>query len=70
MAESRNTSVLLVDDDPDGLQGYKRTLRKYSDVTTAENGSGGLEAIDQHGEFAGGISDMRMPEMDGVEFLR
>ncbi len=64
-----NTKILLVDDEPNVLSGYTRQLRKQFDLETALGGKLGLEAVNSHGPFAVIVSDMRMPEMSGVEFL-
>ncbi len=61
--------VLFVDDEPAILDGYRRLLYKDFLVTTAVGGAQGLETIDRKGPFAVVISDMRMPQMNGVEFL-
>ncbi len=61
--------ILCVDDDPNILQGYKRALRKDFDISIAEGGEPGLALIAQEGPFAVIVSDMRMPGMDGVQFL-
>ncbi len=61
--------VLLVDDDPNVLAGYRRHLRKDFDLEVAVSGPEGLELIQKEGPFAVIVSDMRMPGMDGVEFL-
>lgn len=61
--------ILLVDDEPNILQAYKRVLRRDFNVYTAESGREGLAAIEREGEFAVIVSDMRMPEMNGIEFL-
>ena len=66
----RNTRILFVDDDPNILSGYKRALRKDFDIQTAEGGIEALSMIKTEGEFAVIISDMRMPAMDGIQFLR
>lgn len=63
-----NTKILCVDDEPNILHGYKRTLRKY-DIYIAEGGAEGLETIRSEGPFAVVVSDMRMPLMDGIQFL-
>ena len=60
--------ILFVDDDPAVLNGYERSLRREFAVSTA-GGYQGLAAIQENGPFAVVISDMRMPEMNGVEFL-
>ena len=61
--------ILLVDDEPDNLALLYRTLRgKYEIYKTTSP----LEALDilskQHIDLV--ISDHKMPEMDGVEFLK
>lgn len=61
--------ILFVDDDPNILAAYRRSLRKAFDLETALSGYEGLKAIDQSGPFAVIVSDMRMPGMDGVQFL-
>ncbi len=62
--------VLFVDDDPNVLSAYARQLRKQFDLETAEGGERGLEALAARGPFAVVLTDMRMPGMSGVEFLR
>jgi len=64
-----NRKVLFVDDDPNILQGYKRTLRGQFEIHTAEGGPQGLNDLVSAGPFAVVVSDMRMPGMDGVQFL-
>jgi FixJ family two-component response regulator len=61
--------VLFVDDDPAVLQGYQRLLRSDFQIDTAVGGKGGLIAVETSGPYAVVVSDMRMPEMTGVEFL-
>lgn len=64
-----NEKILCVDDDPNVLSAYKRTLRKNFEIYTAESGEEALSLIKSEGEFAVIVSDMRMPVMDGVQFL-
>lgn len=61
--------VLCVDDEPNVLEGLRRTLRGQYCVATAVGGAAGLEVLDRERPFAVVISDLRMPEMDGVAFL-
>lgn len=61
--------ILCVDDDPNVLSGLERGLRRHFDVVTALGGLRGLEAIRMRGPFAVVVSDMRMPAMDGIQFL-
>ena len=61
--------ILFVDDEPNVLAGYERQLRNRYTVETAPGGTQGLAALGARGPFAVIVSDMRMPEMDGVELL-
>jgi response regulator RpfG family c-di-GMP phosphodiesterase len=65
-----NQKVLFVDDDPNILSGYRRLLRNRYELVTAPGGREGLERIEQEGPFSVVISDMRMPQMDGIQFLQ
>src|SRR5436305_11349516 len=60
--------ILLVDDEPNVLDGYRRTLGREFTLETAV---GGQEALGLIGEkpYAVVVSDMRMPGMDGVQLL-
>ncbi|MGD0891315.1 MAG: HD domain-containing phosphohydrolase [Terracidiphilus sp.] len=61
--------ILFVDDEPSVLEGYKRLLGREVRVDTAVGGSLGLASIAETGPYAVVISDMRMPQMDGAQFL-
>jgi response regulator RpfG family c-di-GMP phosphodiesterase len=61
--------ILCVDDDPNILQAYQRTLRKQFHLETVLGGEAALEAIAQNGPYAVVVADMRMPGMNGVELL-
>ncbi|MCA9120565.1 MAG: response regulator [Planctomycetaceae bacterium] len=61
--------ILFVDDEPRVLQGVQRQLQRDFDLVTAEGGQVGLEAIASEGPFAVVVSDMRMPQMNGIQFL-
>ncbi len=65
-------TILFVDDEPNILQGLKRLLRPMRekwDTHFAASGKEGLELMDTV-SFDAVVSDMRMPGMDGPEFLR
>ena len=61
--------ILLVDDEPNILSTFKRMLRDQFRIEVADGGECGLEAIDNLGPFAVVVADMRMPGMDGIQFL-
>jgi EAL domain-containing protein (putative c-di-GMP-specific phosphodiesterase class I)/CheY-like chemotaxis protein len=62
-------SILFVDDDKNVVDAYKRNLHKYFDVHTAISGAQALELIRNNHNYAVIISDMQMPNMNGIEFL-
>lgn len=61
--------LLVVDDEPDNLALLYRTFRRDYQVIKAESGRQALEVLQDGGEVAVIISDQRMPEMTGTEFL-
>ena len=61
--------ILFVDDDRSVLDGLKRMLHGEIEVETATSGTEGLATIHLFGPFAIVISDMRMPGLNGAEFL-
>lgn len=69
MRMSSNDRVLCVDDEPNVLEGLKRTLRRSFQVVTAVGPEAGLQALQREGPFAAIVSDLSMPGMDGVAFF-
>lgn len=61
--------VLFVDDEQNILDAIKRQLRKEFHIETALGAEGGLKAISSNGPYAVIVSDLRMPGMDGIQFL-
>lgn len=61
--------ILFVDDEPAVLLGFQRLLRNQFQITTAIGGAVGLLHLQHYGPFAVVVSDKRMPQMDGIEFL-
>lgn len=66
---SKKPRMLVVDDEPDNLDLLFRTFRRDFKVLRAESGTKALEILSDEGEVAVIISDQRMPEMKGTEFL-
>lgn len=61
--------ILCVDDEPSILSALRRLFRTHGfHVLAAESGQAGLEIL-EHESVDLVISDMRMPQMDGVVFL-
>ena len=67
--ELMNMKVLLVDDEKKVLKALQRRLQDRYNIYLADSGKKGLEIIENHGPFAVIISDYRMPQMDGIQFL-
>lgn len=63
------SKILLVDDEENILSGYRRNLRGHFEVHTAEGGKNGLAKIKKDGPFEVVVSDFKMPEMNGNQFL-
>lgn len=61
--------MLVVDDEPDNLDLLYRTFRRDFNVLKADSGINALSLLATEGEVAVIISDQRMPEMKGTEFL-
>lgn len=61
--------IIFVDDEQNILEGYKRALRKDFQIDIATSGADALILIKEHCHYAVIVSDMRMPGMDGAEFL-
>ncbi len=62
-------SILYVDDEPQNLISFKATFRRDYQVFTAQGGKEGMELLKQQ-DINLIITDQRMPEMTGVQFLQ
>src|SRR5262252_7698255 len=65
----RRHSILVVDDEPDVVQSVKDLLRLDYDVFTATKAAEGMKILEER-QVDVVMSDQRMPEMSGVEFLQ
>jgi DNA-binding NtrC family response regulator len=63
-----NRIVLFVDDESNVLDAYRRQMRKTFKIETALGAAPALELLAER-DFAVVVSDMRMPGVDGIDFL-
>lgn len=68
MSESK-VRVLCVDDEPNVLDGLRRHLHQHFETVTAVGSEQGLRCVEEGPPFAVIVSDLRMPGMDGIQFL-
>lgn len=61
--------ILFVDDDANILAGFQRQLRGKFQIDTALGPEPGLEKVANSASYAVIVSDLRMPGMDGIQFL-
>lgn len=61
--------ILLVDDERNILDAYRRSLNHEFTIETATSGQEALALVTEKGPYAVVISDMQMPGMDGVQLL-
>ncbi len=66
---ANNITILYVDDEPINLQIFEINFKKKYNVYTAISGEEGLEILKSYAEILVVISDMKMPEMNGLEFI-
>jgi HD-like signal output (HDOD) protein/CheY-like chemotaxis protein len=65
-------TVLFVDDEPNVLEGLRRSTRRLSstwDLHFADSGKAALALIDRVPRVDVVVTDMRMPQMDGADLL-
>ncbi|MEM6688159.1 MAG: response regulator [Planctomycetota bacterium] len=62
--------LLFVDDEPLILRVIDRLFGGEYDLATADGGKAGLEKLINLGPYSVVFTDMRMPQMSGIEFLK
>jgi len=63
-------AILYVDDEPINLMLFEQLFKRKHSVLTADSGFSGLEVLQNNPEIDVIISDMKMPGMNGIEFIR
>lgn len=61
--------ILCIDDEPHILDGLQRLLRDRFDISVAVGGRAGVDRLRSDEKFAVVMTDMRMPDVDGVAVL-
>ncbi|WP_291724262.1 response regulator [Bernardetia sp.] len=67
-SSKKTSSILYVDDEESNLRIFKSSFRRHYKIFTAISGKEGLEILENN-DIQLVISDQKMPEMTGVEFL-
>jgi len=62
--------ILYVDDEVINLELLQLTFMNDLDVLIASSASEGLEILEEHPEIHVIISDLKMPEMNGLDFIK
>ncbi len=65
----KRINILYVDDELLNLELFALVFKKKFNVITADSGPEGLEKLKQNEDVCIVISDMRMPGMNGIEFI-
>jgi two-component system, response regulator, stage 0 sporulation protein F len=66
---SGKITILYVDDEPINLMLFEENFNQNYVIITAESGSDGLNKLRKYQDIKVVISDMKMPEMNGIEFI-
>lgn len=62
-------SILYVDDEPINLKIFELSFKNRFQIHTAPSGFEGMEVLKNNSDISVVVSDMRMPKMDGLEFI-
>ncbi len=63
-------TILYVDDDQFNITLFEFNFKNEFEILNATSGSEALQLITDHDEINAIVSDVRMPEMDGIEFIK
>jgi two-component system response regulator (stage 0 sporulation protein F) len=63
-------TILYIDDEPINLMLFERVFKRKYIVITAVSGGEGIDIMRSNNQISAVISDMKMPGMNGIEFIR
>jgi two-component system, response regulator, stage 0 sporulation protein F len=63
-------TILYVDDEPLNLQLFEANFKRKFNVHTADSALAGLELLEANPDITIVVSDMKMPVMNGIEFIK
>jgi two-component system, response regulator, stage 0 sporulation protein F len=67
---SNKLKLMYVDDEIMNLKLFELNFNKQYEVITAGSGIEALKLLEKHLETVIVVSDMKMPEMSGIEFIK
>ncbi len=70
MNDSSALQILIVDDNPAGLESLSLLLEDQYSILPAESGTGAIEVFKSHDNIAAVVMDIKMPDMSGIEAAR
>ena len=69
MEQSSKPTLLIVDDDQPNLTIFRALYMRKFNILTATSGPEGLEQLKENDDVRICFSDLKMPRMDGLEFV-
>lgn len=67
---SEKTKILYLDDEEINIMIFEMNFSKKFDVISGLNGHEGLKLLETHPDIKVVVSDMKMPGMTGLEFIK
>ncbi|MFZ5939592.1 MAG: response regulator [Bacteroidota bacterium] len=67
---TQKAKILYIDDEQVNLLLFQINFSEYYEVLTGSDGKTGLEILEKNPDIRVVISDMKMPGMNGIEFIR
>tara|TARA_R110002096_G_scaffold151859_3_gene314635 strand:- start:8598 stop:8969 length:372 start_codon:yes stop_codon:yes gene_type:complete len=67
---SDKLQILYVDDEAINLFLFKNLLANHFDVITVDSAKGGMEVLKENSNIKLVVSDLKMPEISGLDFIR